>query len=196
MGGVKDELDPRAVRSRVAMLTAAHDILQREGPSAVTHQRVAEHAGVGRATVYRHWPKPEDLLLEAMSGVEMPFFREPVTPVRPWLRGQLHSLAAQLRMPQVVATTGTLMQGSLWDSKIAERRDALVATLADQLQPGLVLALATGELETTLDAYDASALMVGPVLYRTTMQNGEISAALVDHLLDSLGTWRLRGPGE
>lgn len=112
------------------------------------------------------------------------------------VRLQLHGLAAQLRMPQVVATTGTLMQGSLWDPKIAERRDALVATLTEQLQPGLDLALGVGELETALDAYDASALMVGPVLYRTTMQDGEISETLLDHLLDSLGTWHPRSPGE
>jgi AcrR family transcriptional regulator len=189
MAGMKDATDPRAVRSRVAMLRAAHDILRREGPTAVTHQRVAEQAGVGRATVYRHWPRPEQLLLEAMSGVEMPFFRVPAVPVRSWLREQLYELGAQLRMPEVVATAGTLMQGSLWDKGIAERRDALVATLAGQLQPGLDLAMAIGELQTTLDAYDASALMVGPVLYRTTMQDGELSAVMVDHLLDSLGTW-------
>jgi hypothetical protein len=45
--------------------------------------------GVGRATVYRHWPGPDQLLLDAMAQVDLPFFREPVSPVRPWLRREL-----------------------------------------------------------------------------------------------------------
>jgi len=43
------------------MLRAAAAILEEEGPTGVTHQRVAERAGVGRATAYRHWPQPVDL---------------------------------------------------------------------------------------------------------------------------------------
>ena len=58
--------DPRAVRSREAMLAAARRLLAEEGLDAVTHQRVAQEAGVGRATVYRHWPRTDQLLLDAM----------------------------------------------------------------------------------------------------------------------------------
>ncbi len=67
------------------MLDAARELLAREGPDAVTHQRVARQAGVGRATVYRHWPRREQLVLDTMAGVELPFFGDPVSPVRPWL---------------------------------------------------------------------------------------------------------------
>jgi len=41
--------DPRAARSREAILCAARLLLEREGPESVTHQRVAREAGVGRA---------------------------------------------------------------------------------------------------------------------------------------------------
>ena len=37
--------DPRAARSREAILAAAFDLLAREGPGAITHQRVAQQAG-------------------------------------------------------------------------------------------------------------------------------------------------------
>ena len=59
---MKTTVDPRQARSRKAMLDAARELLAREGPAAVTHQRVARQAGVGRATVYRHWPRPEQLI--------------------------------------------------------------------------------------------------------------------------------------
>lgn len=171
------------------MLAAARDLLQREGPGAVTHQRVAQHAGVGRATVYRHWPDAERLLLETLNGVAMPFFRDPVAPVRPWLHGQLRTLADEMALPAVAAVALTLMQGALWEPHIAGRRDALIATLVDQLCPVLELAVSTGELDTTCDARDAAALLVGPILFRTTMQAGKVTAALIDHLLDGLGAW-------
>ncbi|MEY9835830.1 TetR/AcrR family transcriptional regulator [Streptacidiphilus sp. EB103A] len=190
---MNDSMDPRAVRSREAMLTAARDLLQREGPAAVTHQRVAQHAGVGRATVYRHWPDAEQLLLETLNGVAMPFFRDPATPVRPWLHGQLRTLADEMALPAVAAVAVTLMQGALWEPHMAGRRDTLVATLAEQLSRALESARSTGELDSACDALDAAALLVGPILFRTTMQSGKVSTALIDHLIDSLGTWHSPG---
>src|SRR5580693_2734166 len=69
--------DPRATRSREAILAAAWDLLAREGPGAITHQRVAQQAGVGRATGYRHWAAPEDLLRDVLFSAELPFFAAP-----------------------------------------------------------------------------------------------------------------------
>src|SRR5437667_9583381 len=91
--------DPRTTRSRDAILNAARTLLLCDGPAGVTHQRVAAEAGVGRATVYRHWPQPEQLLLDVMAGVDLPFFQEPAVPVRPWLAQHLHRLAHGLTTP-------------------------------------------------------------------------------------------------
>ena len=184
--------DPRAIRSRQAMLRTARDILQREGPAAVTHQRVAREAGVGRATVYRHWARPEQLLLEAMGPLEMPFFRDPRSPVRPWLHAQLRRLADELAVPAIVASSATLMQGALVDPAVAERRDATVATLTRHLAAALNLAATTGELTDAAGAQDAAAILVGPLQYRMMMQVGEVPDAMIDRLLAAVGTWHIK----
>ena len=62
--------DPRVVKSRETILSAARTLLQESGPAAVTHQRVAARAGVGRATVYRHWRTPELLLSASLQRGE------------------------------------------------------------------------------------------------------------------------------
>src|ERR1700720_4295664 len=85
--------DPRAARRREAILAAAFDLLAREGPGAITHQRVAQQAGVGRATVYRHWAAPEDLLRDVLYTAELPFFATPALPLRSWLRAELRHRA-------------------------------------------------------------------------------------------------------
>ena len=97
----------RVTASRAAALAAAQTLLQQQGPAAVTHQRVAVAAGVGRATVYRHWPKPEALLHEALGQVEMPFFTDFDNDLRRWLRGNLHRLAEELALPNLRRLTAT-----------------------------------------------------------------------------------------
>src|SRR6266702_4486292 len=102
--------DPRAARSREAILAAAYDLLAREGPGAITHQRVAQQAGVGRATVYRHWAAPEDLLRDVLFSAELPFFATPALPLRPWLHAELRQLADELALPAVASLAIALME--------------------------------------------------------------------------------------
>jgi AcrR family transcriptional regulator len=176
------------VRSRQAMLDAARTLLLREGPDAVTHQRVALQAKVGRATVYRHWPRTEQLLLDTMATVDIPFFREPVTPVRPWLRQQLRVAADEMALPQVAAVALAMMQGPAGSLPVVVR-DRFVATVTGRIDVALTLAAAGGELDAPVGPQDAVALLVGPILQRTCMQAGTVSDDLIDRLIDSIGTW-------
>lgn len=182
-------LDPRMARSRKAMLAAARELLLMEGPAAVTHQRVARQAGVGRATAYRHWPRVDQLLLDAMAQVDLPFFREPATPVRSWLRRELRAAADEMALPQVAAVALAMMQGSA-RSLPAEVRDRFTATTTGRIRAALALAAAEGELDAPADPQDAVALLVGPILQRTCMQAGTVSDGLIDRIIDSIGTWQ------
>lgn len=184
-----DTPDPRVTRSREAILAAARDLLREEGPVTLTHQRVAARAGVGRATVYRHWPRPEQLLTDAMAGVDMPFFLDPAVPVRPWLARQLRMLADQLALPDVLTVTTSLLHGAVWAPEIAARRDRLAATMGDRLRTALAMATASGELRATGDLRDTPALLIGPLLYRGLLEPGPVPDALIGRLLDNVGTW-------
>ncbi len=59
--------DPRALRSRESILKAVRSILINEGVDRVTFQHVAEVAGVGRATVYRHWKTPDEMVFALLD---------------------------------------------------------------------------------------------------------------------------------
>ena len=176
------------IRSRTVMLAAARLLLMDEGPAAVTHQLVAQKAKVGRATVYRHWPKTEQLLLDTMATVELPFFRDPVAPVRPWLRHDLRVLAVEMAVPAVAAVALLMMQSGAGGLP-TEVRDRFLATSTDRIRAALTLAVAEGELVDAVDAHDAHALLIGPILQRTCMQGGTVSDELIERLIDSLGTW-------
>jgi AcrR family transcriptional regulator len=171
------------------MIAAARRLLGDEGPGAVTHQRVAELAGVGRATVYRHWPRSEQLLLDTMGGADLPFFKSPETPVRPWLHHQLRRLADELAVPAVAAVALTLAQAAPHDPVVAARHDESNRTVVERIAAAIEVAVAAGELETDATPIDLTALLVGPLHFRTVMLRAPVPDPFIDRLLDAIGTW-------
>jgi AcrR family transcriptional regulator len=184
------ETDPRFVRSRATMLDAARELLLEHGPTAVTHARIAEHAGVGRATVYRHWPRTDQLLAEAMATVSMPFFEAPASPYRDWLTRGLTAIAQQLEHHDVLAVATTLMSSAVWDPAMDARRDGFARTLAERLTAGLQAAEEHGELTPHADASSIAALAIGPIHYRATVERAPADAALVERCVAAVGLWK------
>ncbi|MGI5190700.1 TetR/AcrR family transcriptional regulator [Promicromonospora sp. CA-289599] len=182
--------DPRYLRSRAAILDASRDLLVELGPTAVTHAQVAERAGVGRATVYRHWPRSDQLLGEAMATVPLPFFDAPTVPARDWLRAELTALARQLEHDTVRAVATTLANSALWDANMDARRERFASILMERLAAALEGAHKRGEITLSTDPRSAAALAIGPLHYRSTIEHGDIDADLVEAAVNAVGTWR------
>jgi hypothetical protein len=47
----------------------------------------------------------------------------------------------------------------------------------------------TGDHGVAVDLHDAPALLVGPLLYHGLLEPGPVSDAVIDRLLDAVGTW-------
>src|SRR5229473_1464549 len=154
--------DPRAARSRQAIVAAAYDLLAREGPGAITHQRVARQAGVGRATVYRHWAAPEDLLRDVLFSAELPFFATPALPLRPWLHAELRQLADELALPAVASLAIALMEQTR-PGGAGARPHRHITAITERLAAAFALAVDAGELDTAPDADLAAAHLIGPL---------------------------------
>lgn len=88
--------DPRAEHSRAQALQAARALLAEEGWEAATHLRVAERSGLGRATVYRHWPDPVALRRDALSEEALVFHTVPTGDLRADLVAELEAIRAEL----------------------------------------------------------------------------------------------------
>jgi AcrR family transcriptional regulator len=186
--------DPRAARSREAILAAAWDLLAREGPGAITHQRVAQQAGVGRATVYRHWATPQDLLRDVLYTAELPFFAAPAAPVRPWLHGELRRIADELALPAVASLAVALMEQTRQISGRGGSPHRHVTAITDRLAAAFALAVHTGELDTAPDPALAAAQLIGPLVYRTTLQAAEVPDTLLAQVIDGAADWRAPDP--
>lgn len=186
---MSNDTDPRFLRSREAIVNAARELLLEHGPTAVTHNRIAEHASIGRATVYRHWPRTDQLLAEAMATVPMPFFAEPRSPYRAWLTEELTAIARQLEHADVLAVTTTLANAALWDPTMDARRAGFADVLTARLGHALRHAQQHGELDAATDLNGAAALALGPIVYRATIEHAPADTALIAHCVRAVGTW-------
>ena len=88
-GARHERLDPRVSATRARVLAAVGELLEHGGVTDVTHASVARVAGVGRATVYRHWPMLDSLLVDAVEErlgvIHLVLSGDPLTDLRTML---------------------------------------------------------------------------------------------------------------
>lgn len=162
-------MDPRIARTRRAALGAGRALALREGLDAVTHTRVARESGVGRRTLYRHWPTSQDLLRDSLADVEMP--RGPDTgDVMADLVTHLRSLSTALDEGDLGQVLHVLAERASADPMFAELRDELhemgLAPIRQLVEEGQ----GQHALPTHVDPELLCAMLEGPILHRHQMQ--------------------------
>src|SRR5262245_9851561 len=71
--------DPRAERSKKAILDATRELLAEEGDvGSLTVEAVAARSGVAKTTIYRRWRDKWELALDAVMIDMLPGFADPV----------------------------------------------------------------------------------------------------------------------
>jgi AcrR family transcriptional regulator len=179
-------VDPRVERTRQAVLDAASVLLRTEGPGAVTHARVADVAGVGRATVYRHWPEQGDLLHDAVARkaaeLEVPSGE---LPTRERLRLILEELRTRLTHREGSVQFATLIAHSTWDGVL--RRALMQVSGRAQAVVDAVLrdAIDRGELAPDTDVEVVRDGLLGGMVFRRFLTERHLDRAYVERVIDN-----------
>lgn len=178
--------DVRVERTRKAVLAAARRLLLEEGWDAVTHLRVAAASGVGRATLYRHWPTHADLLHDVLRREAEMSHSQPSGALREDLVAELEALRRQLGAPALAGVLAVLIERSLHDRELARVKRSVVAEVSRVLRQTLRRAVDDGELPDSLDVDLAIGLLLGPLLYRRLASGEPLTLAVVAAVVDSL----------
>jgi AcrR family transcriptional regulator len=182
--------DPRAIRSREAILQAVIELLSEEGPAGITHMKVAERSGVGRATVYRHWPQPVDLFKDVFGRVDFPWLEQPGGTLRDRLGRDLRRLRDDLNVPVLVTMIASIMEGARHDSFMRTQRDRLVAQVSSATRSAIDEALVRGELRAAPEAADLVTQLIGPLFFRSLLEGRSATDNFLDQLIDNaLASW-------
>lgn len=184
--------DPRARRSRSAALTAATQLLVEGGPERVTHAAVAQRAGVGRATVYRHWPDTQTLFLDAIAAGAHPLLTLDDGPVRDQVVTQLQQQAEWLNQPVSASLIATVIERSERDEGIRRVREEMFGRADEQFTGMLSAAVARGELRPGIEehARELVARILGPLLFQRFMLGIPLTDDIVSSSVDAaLAPW-------
>jgi AcrR family transcriptional regulator len=177
--------DARVVRTRALVQDAVRDLFEREGAGALTHQRVAERAGVSRATVYRHWPQPIDLVFEALGVAEQPLLHpSDGRPLREWLRRELVRVAADFARPVVRQFIATIVSEPDRSEHITTLVTEMTGRTVSAVREALDRAEADGVVFKRRDEYQLIAELVGPLIVQVMMYRMPADEQWIARLVD------------
>jgi AcrR family transcriptional regulator len=176
---------PRSEGSRDAILRAATDLVVEQGYAAVSIEKIAQRAGVGKQTIYRWWPSKGDILMEAVARKADVHIALPDD--GSWaadLRHLLDDSFALARTPQLGELLRALMVeaqldpafGARFRADFLERRRAALATLVER-------ARRRGDLPAALTAGFAADVVFGVLWYRLLAVPQPFDRQLTDHLV-------------
>ncbi len=186
-GPARDEInldDPRVMRTRADVATAVRDLFAEEGWDAITHQRVAERAGYGRSTVYRHFPDRSALLLH--GGHFDDVHHAPRTgDLRADLIAELCAFRRELFDGIVGRLMGAMVERADRDPDVAPIRDQLVAAGTRQSIDLITEAVAAGRMSADVDIADHLANLCGPLVYARLCQQRAPTDTAIERLVDT-----------
>jgi AcrR family transcriptional regulator len=179
--------DPRVQRSRHVIRQAALDELGQVGYGAFTIESVAARAGVGKSTIYRHWPDKLALIADAFET----FHDQMVPSIETGSpRDRVERLIGHVAEVVVDSTFSVcipaLIEGAERDARVrefhhrysAERRRSLVDVIAE--------GVAAGDFPSWLDAELAAQALLGAIFYRRLMTGEPLPPERAGELVDAV----------
>jgi AcrR family transcriptional regulator len=167
------------------MLEAAAQLLQREGPDAVTHLRVSQEAGVARATVYHHWSDRTSLVIDVLlsgagpnigvSEVDDLSVIDAVTRVLQGFASILNSENGKI--------IATLIGRAEWEDEALQAKRRIAGIGIGRLAATLQQAADTGELDLDSSAEMLADRLVGPLYSMRLIRHEPIPDGYVPELV-------------
>jgi AcrR family transcriptional regulator len=169
---------PRSEEAHQAIIAATLQVLIEDGFAKLSMERVAEKAGVGKATIYRRWKSKAELVAEALSTLHL----EQTPPDEGSLQGDMLAFAqrqialvrAEPRFPRLAPR---LLAESADDPELHTIvREHLVDPIRGMIAEIVRRAIKRGELRRNLDVERVVDLIHGPVIYRFLLSGADVDA--------------------
>ena len=176
---------PRDPAVRAAILAAARALLDEGGLAAVTVEGIARRAGVGKPTIYRHWPNAPAVAMAAfLETAAPPTVREAHTAPLDALRAQLAAVAAAFA-ERTGRNVKAMIAASQGETELAKAfRNQFIAASRAAGRTLLERAARGGEIRADLDLEVTLDLVYGPLYYRLLVGHAPLDGRFTDALLD------------
>ncbi len=152
-------------------------------------ESVAARAGVGRSTLYRHWPDKVTLIADALEtlNVQPDPDRELVwSTARQRVELLLGHLVRALTDSPVSACIPALIHATETDSVVREFFHRYSAGRRQRLTDAIAAGVDDGEFPARINAEAASVALSGAVFYRRLMTSDVLDAEFIADLIDTV----------
>lgn len=174
---------PRSEAARRAILDTALALLAEHGVAAVTMERIAARAGVGKPTIYRTWPNAHAVLMAALiDAVDPPLPPPEAADALEALRDQLRQMADLFSTRLGRSITAVHAAADTHTEVLEAFRQHFFLAPRWEGRELLSRAIRRGEVRRDLDVELALDLLYAPIWYRVVV-HGSVDAAFSDAVL-------------
>jgi TetR/AcrR family transcriptional regulator, regulator of autoinduction and epiphytic fitness len=183
----KPAVDPRIERSRQVILQAVLDELSELGYGALTIESVARRAGVGKATIYRHWPDKIALIADAFKLLQQQRDPELITgSPREKLERILRHVADVVADSPFSSCLPALIEGAERDRAVRRFHHHFQAEARKPTIELISRGIAAGDFPPRIDPEIAAFALLGAIFFCRLMTNTPFPEERVRDLIDTV----------
>lgn len=183
----KPAVDPRIERSRQVILQAVLDELSELGYGALTIESVARRAGVGKATIYRHWSDKIALIADAFKLLQQQRDPELVTgSPREKLERILRHVADVVSNSPFSSCLPALIEGAERDRAVRRFHHNFQAEARKPTIDLISRGVAAGDFPRHIDPEIAAFALLGAIFFCRLMTNKPFPEERVRDLIDTV----------
>lgn len=177
---------PRDPKTQQAILSASYDLLLEVGFGAVTVEKIAERAGVSKATIYKWWPNKAAVVMDGFLSAASARLPVPDTgDVFDDIQIHAVNLTRFLLSKEGKIITALVGEGQ-FDAGLAEAyRKRYFQPRRQEAKGILEKGIRRGQLRETLDVGLGVDLLYGPILYRLLVTGEPLDDDYVRRLVTS-----------
>ncbi len=174
----------RSRRAESAILEATIALLAEQGFGGLTIDGIAARAGVGKATIYRHWSSKAEVALEAFRAFIPPLDDPDTGSFADDVRSVVHQIVDGLSNSPLAGILPSLVDAAERDPEVERLFKEFGSTRRSVLRGIFTRADARGEVRDGLDADVAIDLLVGPIFTRRLVTRAPVTRKHADAVLN------------
>lgn len=175
---------PRNMETQQSILNASYELLLEHGFGTVTVEKIAERAGVSKATIYKWWPNKAAVVMDgflsaAAERLPLPDTGSVFSDIRHHATSLMHFLTS--REGKVI--TEIIGEGQLDEGLAEAYRTRYFQPRRLEAKLLLEQGVKRGELDAELDLGLCVDLIYGPIFYRLLLTGEPLGEAYVHELV-------------
>ena len=174
----------RSRRAESAILEATIALLGEVGFSGLTIDGIAARAGVGKATIYRHWPSKAEVAVEAFKAFIPPLEDPDTGSFADDIRAVLLQIVDGLSNSPLAGILPSMVEAAERDPELERLFKEFGAVRRTVLRGVLARAAARGELRDGIDPDVAIDVLVGPIFTRRLITRAPVTRKHANAVLD------------